>query len=89
MSCTHDKARQEGTFSLTTYHSLGPCRSPDDGLWASFTQVPDLLLGPQVIGLNFNCRFNPEPPNPELEVLKSRHLQFDGGGSRWLWHRRA
>lgn len=78
MSLKQDKSKKEWNFTLSTYHCLGPCRTPRDQLWAYFTSnFQDTLTqwGPQ-----------PLEASLELEELKSRHLKLDRGGARRVWH---
>ncbi|KAL7911671.1 hypothetical protein GGI35DRAFT_295878 [Trichoderma velutinum] len=42
MSLEQDKSKKEWNFTLSTYHCLGPCRTPNDQLWAYFTSFHPL-----------------------------------------------
>lgn len=69
---------KEWHFTLHTYHCLGPCRTPNDQLWAYFTS--DFQDAHGFWGTS-------SERNSELEELQSRHLKLDHGGARRAWQR--
>ncbi|KKP01681.1 hypothetical protein THAR02_06227 [Trichoderma harzianum] len=77
ISLEQDRTEKEWHFALHTYHCLGPCRTPNDQLWAYFTS--DFQDAHGFWGST------PER-NSESEELQSRHLKLDHGGARRAWY---
>ncbi|KAL6808437.1 hypothetical protein V8C40DRAFT_278835 [Trichoderma camerunense] len=77
ISLEQDRTEKEWRYTLHTYHGLGPCRTPNDQLWAYFTS--DFQDTHGFWGTT-------DERNSELEELQSRHRHLDPGGVRRAWY---
>lgn len=68
----HDADKKEWSLKICTYHYLGPCRSPEDGIWERLTSPPECQQPADV-------RIGPRPLLPEA-LSESEH-----GKARQKW----